>query len=156
MRAAIKAAAQPASGTRNTQPDAQGSGDDDDEYDDGGGGDDERERLLRRFDAFHRRYAWKRLEAVERVWAISDLHADVAVNRASLERLEQPLPQPLAQTLPQPLHSITSRRVERFRAGAWLEQVAPRPTDALLIAGDVSHEPATLSWALSHLVSRWR
>ena len=91
--------------------------DDDDDDDDGL---DDRERLLRRFDAFHQRYAWQRLEAVDHVWAISDLHTEVSSNRD------------------------------------WLLAVAPRPHDALVIGGDVSHDMEKLEWALRMLVGRFK
>lgn len=46
------------------------------------------ESTLRRFDAFHKRHAWKVLEPVDAVYGLSDLHADAAQNMNLLLRME--------------------------------------------------------------------
>lgn len=81
---------------------------------------DERERILRQFDAFHRRHAWRRLEAVDAVWATSDLHVDSVANMA------------------------------------WLDGLAARPNDAVIVAGDVTHNLDQLKQALMKLVSKFK
>ena len=80
----------------------------------------EMDRILRRFDAFHRLHSWKRLSEVDHVWATSDLHVEHSHNRAFLEALE------------------------------------PRPRDAIIVAGDVTHNFEALEWALTALVSKFR
>jgi hypothetical protein len=81
---------------------------------------DEREKLLRRFDAFYHRLAWQRLQAVEHVWAISDIHVEVKANQA------------------------------------WLESLEDRPTDALIVAGDVTHSLDSLRVTLVTLVRKFK
>ena len=82
--------------------------------------DDEESRLLRRFEAFHRRHAWKRLEAVENVFATSDLHTEAPANWEFLQRLE------------------------------------PRPSDALIVAGDAATGTDKLEQVLRLLVGKFK
>ena len=44
--------------------------------------------LLRRFVDFQQRHAWRELEAVERIWATSDLHAEHDANLAFINSLD--------------------------------------------------------------------
>ena len=44
--------------------------------------------LLRRFVDFQQRHAWRELDAVDRIWATSDLHAEHDANMAFINSLK--------------------------------------------------------------------